>query len=192
MSHLQGSRTETNLLQAFAGESQARNRYTFFASKAREEGFIAIAKLLESIADQEKEHAKRFFSQLTGGAVTVNAAFPAGEVKSTLENLKAAAAGEYDETTAAYPTFAKIAEEEGFPEIAELFRAVAIAEARHEKLYRAFIKLLEDGTFFKRPDSTVWFCLNCGYVAIGKEAPSACPACKHPQGYFIAEDTVLR
>ena len=192
MPNLKGSRTEANLLQAFAGESQARNRYTYFASKARKEGLIAIAKLFESIAEQEKEHAKRFFSQLTGGEVTINATFPAGEVKSTLENLKAAAAGEQEEATTAYPTFAKIAEEEGFSEIADLFRAVVVAEARHEKLYRAFIKLLEDGTLFKRANETVWFCLNCGYVAVGTEAPIACPACKHPQGYFVSEDTALR
>ena len=184
---LKGSQTEKNLLAAFAGESQARNRYTYFASKAKEEGYMQIAAIFEETANQEKEHAKREFKFLQGGVVEITAAFPAGIIGSTIENLKAAAAGEHYETTEMYPGFADIAEKEGFAEIAEAFRSIANAEKRHEERYVALAKNISDGTVFKREKAVRWVCRNCGYVHEGTEAPEQCPACAHPQANFELE-----
>jgi rubrerythrin len=184
MKSLKGTQTEKNLLGAFAGESQARNRYTYFASKAREEGYVQISKIFEETADQEKEHAKRFFSQLQGGDVEIVAAFPAGEVKSTAENLSAAAGGEHHEWSALYPRFAKVAKEEGFENVAFLFEAICVAEKQHEKRYNGLLANVTAGTVFKKKEKTVWRCMNCGYLYEGTDAPKACPACAHPQAYF--------
>ena len=186
---LKGSQTEKNLLAAFAGESQARNRYTYFASQARKEGYIQISAIFEETANQEKEHAKREFKFLQGGEVEITAAFPAGVIGSTIENLKEAAAGEHYETTEMYPSFAKVAEKEGFDEIAEVFRNIAVAEKRHEDRYVALAKNVEKGVVFKREKSVRWVCRNCGYVHEGKEAPDVCPACAHPQAHFELEAT---
>ena len=184
---LKGSQTEKNLLAAFAGESQARNRYTYFASQAREEGYQQIAAIFEETANQEKEHAKREFKFLEGGEVEIAAAFPAGVIGNTLENLKAAAAGEHYETTEMYPEFAQVAEKEGFNEIAEVFRNIAIAEKRHEDRYVALAKNITNGSVFKRTKSVRWVCRNCGYVYEGPEAPDTCPACAHPQSHYELE-----
>ena len=184
---LKGSQTEKNLLAAFAGESQARNRYTYFASQARKEGYMQISAIFEETANQEKEHAKREFKFLKGGEVEITAAFPAGVIGSTVENLKAAAAGEHYETTEMYPEFAAVAEKEGFDEIAKAFRAIAIAEKRHEERYLALAKNIADGVVFKREKPVRWVCRNCGYVHEGPEAPDACPACVHPKSYFELE-----
>ena len=184
---LKGSRTEKNLLTAFAGESQARNRYTYFASQARKEGYIQISAIFEETANQEKEHAKREFKFLKGGEVEIAAAFPAGVIGSTLENLKAAAAGEHYETTEMYPEFAEVAEKEGFAEIAEVFRNIAIAEKHHEDRYLALAKNITDGVVFKREKPVRWVCRNCGYVHEGPEAPDLCPSCAHPQAHFELE-----
>ncbi|MBW8002261.1 MAG: rubrerythrin family protein [Planctomycetes bacterium] len=186
---LKGSQTEKNLLAAFAGESQARNRYTYFASKAKEEGYMQIAAIFEETANQEKEHAKREFKFLEGGAVEITAAFPAGVIGSTIENLKAAAAGEHYETTEMYPGFADVAEKEGFAEIAKAFRSIAVAEKRHEDRYVALAKNISDGAVFKREKAVRWVCRNCGYVHEGTEAPPLCPACVHPQTYYELEAT---
>ncbi len=174
--NLKGTQTEKNLLAAFAGESQARNRYTFFASQAGKEGYVQIAAIFEETANQEKEHAKREFKFLQGGAVEINAAYPAGVIGSTLENLKAAAAGEHYENTQMYPEFAKTAEDEGFPEIAAAFRSIAIAEKRHEDRYVALAQNIEKSTVFKREQSVRWVCRNCGYEHEGNQPPKACPA----------------
>ena len=184
---LKGSQTEKNLLTAFAGESQARNRYTYFASQARKEGYQQIAAIFEETANQEKEHAKREFKFLQGGEVEITAAFPAGVIGSTLENLKAAAAGEHYEWTEMYPGFAETADKEGFSEIAEVFKNIAIAEKRHEQRYLALAKNISDGTVFKREKSVRWVCRNCGYVHEGPEAPDTCPACAHPQAFYELE-----
>jgi rubrerythrin len=184
---LKGSQTEKNLLTAFAGESQARNRYTYFASQARKEGYIQISAIFEETANQEREHAKREFKFLKGGEVEITAAFPAGVIGSTIENLKAAAAGEHYETTEMYPGFAAVAEEEGFNEIAKAFRSIAVAEKRHEERYLALAKNINDGVVFKRNKPVRWVCRNCGYVHEGPEAPNACPACAHPQTHFELE-----
>ncbi|MEJ5349068.1 MAG: rubrerythrin family protein [Desulfosoma sp.] len=184
MARLKGTRTEKNLLTAFAGESQARNRYTYFASKAREEGYVQIANIFEETANHEKEHAKRFFNFLEGGEAEVQAAFPAGKVGSTLENLQAAAAGEHYEHTQMYPAFAAVAKEEGFDDIAAVFMNVAVSEKQHEKRYRDLAENIEKGRVFKREASVMWRCLNCGYIYEGAEAPKQCPACAHPQAYF--------
>lgn len=184
MASIKGTRTEKNLLHSFAGESQARNRYDFFAGVAKKEGLVHISKIFEETALQEKEHAKRFFKYLEGGAVEITASFPAGVIGNTLENLKAAAAGENEEWTQAYPEFARIAREEGFPEIAVLWERVSIAEKQHEKRYNDLWKNLEAGKVFKRDGVVIWRCLNCGYIHEGKEAPQLCPACLHPQAYF--------
>lgn len=184
---LKGSQTEKNLLAAFAGESQARNRYTYFASQARKEGYVQIAAIFEETADQEKEHAKREFKFLKGGEVEITAAFPAGVIGNTVENLKAAAAGEHYETTEMYPDFAKVAEQEGFEEIAKVFRSIAVAEKRHEDRYVALARNITDGVVFKRQKPTRWVCRNCGYVYEGTEPPSVCPACAHPQAHFELE-----
>ncbi len=184
---LKGSQTEKNLLAAFAGESQARNRYTYFASQAKKEGYVQISSIFEETANQEKEHAKREFKFLQGGEVEITAAFPAGVIGTTVENLKAAAAGEHYETTEMYPEFADVAEKEGFSEIAKVFRNIAVAEKRHEDRYVALAMNIEDGVVFKRSKPVRWVCRNCGYVHEGTEAPTSCPACAHPQDYFELE-----
>ncbi len=189
MKSVKGTRTEKNLLAAFAGESQARNRYTYSASQARKEGYQQIAAIFEETANQEKEHAKRFFSFLEGGEVEIIAAYPAGfagegAVGDTTENLKHAAAGEHFEWTELYKGFAEVAKEEGFPQIAALFNAVCVAEKQHEKRYNKLCENVETGKVFKRDAATVWACMNCGYIFEGAEAPKSCPACLHPQAHF--------
>jgi len=182
--NLKGSRTETNLLTAFAGESQARNRYAYSASQAKKEGFVQVAAIFEETANQEKEHAKRLFKFLEGGEVEIKTAFPAGVIATTVENLRAAAAGENHEWTDMYPTFARIAREEGFEAIANVFLAIAVAEKQHEKRYLDLVKNIANGKVFKKDQPVRWRCLNCGYIHEGPEAPLACPACAHPQAYF--------
>lgn len=184
MSSLSGTRTEKNLLTAFAGESQARNRYTYFASQAKKDGYEQMKYIFEETASQEKEHAKRLFKFLEGGEVEITAAFPSGVIGSTLDNLKAAAAGENYEYTEMYPGFAKIADEEGLSEIAEVFRNIAIAEKQHEKRYNDLIANIENNNVFKRDEEVVWRCRNCGYLYTGTEAPEECPACAHPRAHF--------
>lgn len=181
---IRGTRTEQNLLKAFAGESQARNRYTFYAGAARKEGLIQIALIFEETANQEKEHAKRFFNFLEGGDVEITESFPAGKTGTALDNLKAAAAGEEAEWSQVYPEFARIAREEGFPQIAAAFESIAIAEKQHGKRYQDLANNLEAGRVFKRNGKLVWRCLNCGYLHESEEAPKVCPACLHPQAYF--------
>ena len=181
---LVGSQTERNLMMAFAGESQARNRYTYFASQARNDGYIQIAKIFEETADQEKEHAKRFFKFLKGGEVQIQCAFPAGVVGTTAENLLAAAGGEHEEWSALYPAFAAKAREEGFKAIGTIFDMVSVAEKQHERRYRGLLENINQGRVFKRGQPVKWRCLNCGYVHEGPEAPAACPACAHPQAFF--------
>jgi rubrerythrin len=181
---LKGTQTEKNLLTAFSGESQARNRYTYFASQALKEGYVQISAIFEETANQEKEHAKRLFKFLEGGEVEISGSFPAGLIGSTLENLKAAAAGEHYEQTEMYPGFAKVADEEGFSEIADVFRSIAVAERYHEKRYLDFASNIEAGRVFKREKKVVWRCRNCGYLHEGTEAPEKCPACAHPQAHF--------
>jgi rubrerythrin len=181
---LKGTQTQKNLMAAFAGESQARNRYTYFASKAKKEGFVQISKIFTETADQEKEHAKRLFKFMTGGEVEITGAFPFGTVGSTVDNLKAGAAGENHEWTDMYPSFAKVALEEGFADIAKVFEAIAVAEKQHEKRYLELAANIEAGTVFKREQSVVWKCQNCGYVHEGNAAPDLCPACAHPQAHF--------
>ncbi|KPJ48653.1 MAG: rubrerythrin [candidate division Zixibacteria bacterium DG_27] len=184
MGKLKGTKTERNLLTAFAGESQARNRYTYFASKAKKEEFEQIAAIFRETADQEKEHAERLFKLLEGGEVEVKAAFPAGVIGTTADNLKAAAGGENHEWTDMYPSFARVAREEGFKGIAKIFEAIAVAEKQHEKRYLGLLANVEAGTVFKKDRSVVWRCLNCGYLHEGKEAPEVCPACDHPRAYY--------
>lgn len=181
---LKGSKTEKNLLTAFAGESQARNRYTYFASQAKKEGFVQMADIFTETANQEKEHAKRLFKFLEGGEVEITAAFPAGVIGTTLENLKAAAGGEHYEWTEMYPGFAEVAREEGFNDIAAVFSSIAVAEKQHEKRYNDLAANIEAGRVFKRDTEVVWRCRNCGYLYVGQEAPGICPACAHPQAYF--------
>jgi rubrerythrin len=184
MANLRGTRTEKNILTAFAGESQARNRYTYFASQAKKDGFVQIQEIFSETANQEKEHAKRLFKLLEGGEVEVAAAFPAGVIGTTIDNLKEAAAGENYEYTDMYPGFAKIAIEEGFAEIAEIFTAIAVAEKQHEKRYLALAANIANNTVFKKEQSVVWRCRNCGYLHEGDSAPEECPACAHPQAHF--------
>ncbi len=184
MKSIKGTQTEKNLMQSFAGESQARMRYTYFASAAKKEGFEQIAAIFQETADQEKEHAKRMFKYLEGGCVEVNACFPAGVIGRTIDNLQAAAAGEYEEWAEAYPHFADVAEEEGFLEIAEMYRMIAVAEKGHEERYRAFVKNIETASVFAKEGEVVWQCRNCGYIHVGPEAPEKCPACLHAQAYF--------
>jgi rubrerythrin len=184
---LKGTETEKNLLTAFSGESQARNRYTYFASQARKEGYQQISAIFTETSEQEKEHAKREFKFLQGGEVEISAAFPAGVISSTLENLKAAAAGEHYENTQMYPEFADVAEKEGFDEIAEVFRNIAVAEKHHEERYLALAKNITEGQVFKREKPVRWVCRNCGYVHQGTEAPDLCPSCAHPQAHFELE-----
>ncbi len=181
---LKGTKTEKNILTAFAGESQARNRYTYFASKAKKEGYVQISAIFEETANQEKEHAKRLFKLLEGGEVEIQASFPAGVIGSTHENLKEAAGGENYEWTDMYPGFAKVAREEGFDQIAEIFESIAVAEKQHEKRYLGLMSNLEKDKVFKKEQKTRWFCRNCGYVHEGEEAPDVCPSCDHPQAHF--------
>ena len=184
MSSLKGTQTEKNIVAAFAGESQARNRYTYFAGQAKKEGYVQIADIFQETADQEKEHAKRLFKFLEGGEVEITAAFPAGVIGSTFDNLKAGAAGEYYEHTTMYPGFAEVAREEGFDAIAMAFEAIAVAEKQHEKRYNDLAANIEAGRVFKRETDEVWRCRNCGYVHKGTDAPEMCPACSHPQAHF--------
>ena len=186
---VKGTQTEKNLLTSFAGESQARMRYTYFASVAKKEGYEQIAAIFTETADQEKEHAKRMFKWLEGGMVEITASYPAGVIGTTAENLKAAAAGENEEWTADYPHFADVADEEGFPAIAAMYRNIAIAEKAHEERYLAFLANIENESVFKKEEATVWQCRNCGFVYEGTEAPKACPACLHPQAYFEVKKT---
>ena len=181
---IKGSETEKNLLKAFAGESQARNRYTYFSSIAKKEGLVQIAGIFEETANQEKEHAKRFWKFLEGGPVEITATYPAGASSNTLDNLKAAADGENEEWSELYPTFAKTAREEGFLEIAKAFEMISVAEKQHEKRYRDLYNNLVAGKVFKKDDKVVWRCLNCGYLHEGTEAPEMCPACIHPKAHF--------
>ncbi|ABW68450.1 rubrerythrin [Desulfosudis oleivorans] len=184
MSRIKGTRTEKNLLASFAGESQARNRYTYFAGQARKDGYVQIADIFEETANQEKEHAKRFFKFLEGGELEITAAFPAGVIGTTLENLQAAAEGEHYEQATMYPEFAKVAREEGFEDIAIVYEKIAVAEKQHEKRYRDLAANIEAGRVFKRDESTVWRCRNCGYLHEAAAAPEMCPACAHPQAHF--------
>ena len=184
MSSIKGTQTEKNLMAAFAGESQARNRYTYFTSKAKKEGYVQIASIFEETAAQEKEHAKRLFKFMEGGEVEITGSFPSGIIGTTAENLKGAAAGEHYEHTEMYPSFAEVAREEGFNAIAAVFEAIAVAEKQHEKRYLDLLSNIEDGTVFKKENEVVWRCRNCGYLHTGTEALKACPACAHPQAYF--------
>jgi rubrerythrin len=182
-----GTKTEQNLLKSFAGESQARNRYEFFAKEAKKEGYEQISAIFQETANQEKEHAKRFFKFLEGRMLEITATYPAGKIGTTAENLKAAAAGENEEWTELYPEFAKIAKEEGFNEIAAAFTFIAKVEAEHEKRYLKLLKNIEDGTVFKKDGKVFWKCRNCGYVHEGDTPPEKCPACLHPKAYFELE-----
>jgi len=184
MNSLKGTKTEKNLLTAFAGESQARNRYTYFSSKAKEEGYFQISQIFTETADQEKEHAKRLFKFLEGGEVRIEATFPAGVIGTTSENLLAAAGGENYEWKTMYPDFAKVAREEGLSAIATVFEAIAVAEKQHAKRYENLKANVDSGKVFKREAKTVWRCINCGYIMEAAEAPPMCPACAHPQAYF--------
>ena len=184
MTTLKGTQTEKNILTAFTGESQARNRYTYFASKAKKEGFVQISTIFEETANQEKEHAKRLFKLLEGGEVEITASFPAGVIGTTLENLQEAAAGENYEHTVMYPEFAKTAMEEGFKDIASIFTAIAIAEKQHEKRYNDLAANIKAGKVFKRDEKVTWRCRNCGYIHEGTEAVDECPACAHKQPHF--------
>ncbi len=181
---LKGSKTERNIMAAFAGESQARNRYTFFASKAREEGYAQIADAFEETANQEKEHAKRLFKLLEGGTVEITGAFPAGTIGTTAENLRASAGGENHEWVSMYPEFAAIAKAEGFETISIILTAIGVAEKQHEARYLGFLANIEAGAVFKKEQPVKWRCRNCGYVHEGADALKACPACAHPQAYF--------
>jgi len=181
---IKGTETEKNLLKSFAGEAQARNRYTFFASKAKKEGLVQIADIFLETASQEKEHGERFFKFLEGGDIEITESYPAGVIGSTLENLKAAAAGEAFEWSSLYPEFAKVARDEGFSQIAAAFEAISVAEKQHEKRFNDLATNLEEGKVFKRNGKVVWRCRNCGYLHEAEEAPDICPACLHPQAYF--------
>lgn len=181
---IKGTKTEMNLLKAFAGESQAKNRYEFFAKVAREEGYQQIAGIFELTASQEQQHAKRFFKFLEGGDVEITAMYPAGKIGTTAENLKAAAMGENEEWTKLYPEFAAIAKEEGFGEVAAAFTLIAKVEAEHEKRYNKLLKNVQEGTVFQKKEKVKWVCSKCGYVHEGEKALDKCPACLHPQAYF--------
>lgn len=184
MGRLKGTKTEVNILTAFSGESQARNRYTYFAKAAKKEGYVQMCAIFEETADQEKEHAKRLFKLLEGGEVEVTASFPAGVIGTTVENLKEAAAGENYEHTQMYPGFAKVAREEGFDDIATVFEAIAVAEKQHEKRYLDLVSNIEKDRVFKRDAEVVWRCRNCGYLHTGAEAPERCVACAHGKAHF--------
>jgi rubrerythrin len=181
---IKGTKTEKNLLKSFAGESQARNRYTYYAGAAKKEGYVQISAIFEETANQEKEHAKRFFKFLQGGEIEITDTYPAGRIGKTLDNLKAAAAGENHEWSEMYPGFAKVAREEGFEPIAAVFDAVSIAEKYHEDRYQALIKRIEDDKVFKSDETVNWRCRNCGYMHEGPDAPKVCPACAHAQAHF--------
>lgn len=189
MKSIKGTKTEQNLLKAFAGESQARMRYNYFASQAKKEGLEQIASLFEETAGNEKEHAKIFFKFLEGGPVEITATYPAGIIGTTLQNLKASADGENEEWTELYPEFAKIAEEEGFKEVAAAFRMIATVEKAHENRYRTLYNNLEAGKVFVKDGKMTWKCRNCGYVHEGIKAPEKCPACQHPQAYFEIKES---
>jgi rubrerythrin len=184
MKSLKGTKTEKNLLAAFAGESQARNRYTFFASKAKKEGYEQIKGIFEETAANEKEHAERFFKFLQGGKAEIVAGYPAGVIGSTAENLEAAAAGEKEEWGTLYPDFAKVAKDEGFDEVAATFREIASVEKHHERRYLKLLDNVKQGKVFKKDKPVKWICRNCGYVYEGPEAPEKCPACAHPRAYY--------
>jgi rubrerythrin len=184
MPDIKGTKTEQNLLKAFAGESQARNRYDYFASVAKKEGYVQVQKIFEETARQEKEHAKRFFKYLEGGDLEIQAMYPAGKIGCTADNLKAAADGELHEWGELYPEFAKVAREEGFDKVAETFENISEAEKLHERRYRGLLKNIENDLVFKKPETVTWYCNNCGYVHTGTEAPKTCPACAHPQAHF--------
>ena len=189
MKSVKGTQTEKNLLTSFAGESQARNRYTFFASQAKKEGYEQIAAIFTTTAEQEKEHAKRMFKFLEGGCVEITASYPAGVIGTTVDNLKAAAMGENEEWSTDYPHFADVAEQEGFPAIAAMYRNISIAEKAHEERYLALLKNIEEYKVFKKDGKVFWQCRNCGFVIEAEEAPNACPACLHPQSYFEVQKT---
>jgi len=184
MKSIKGSKTEKNLLASFAGESQARNRYTYFSSVAKKEGLEQISWIFTDTAENEKEHAKRFFKFLEGGAVEITSSYPAGKIGTTLENLLAAAAGENEEHTKLYPGAAKVADEEGFPEIAKNYREISHVEEGHEKRYLTLAANIKGGGVFKRDKTVKWRCRNCGYIHEGPEAPDQCPACMHPKAYY--------
>jgi len=181
---LKGSKTEKNLMAAFAGESQARNRYTYYAAKAKKDGFRQISEIFEETANQEREHAKRLFKFMPGGEAEITGSFPSGVIGDTVENLKESAAGENHEWTDMYPSFAVIAREEGFDDIAKVFESIAVAEKQHEKRFLDFAANIEKGSVFKRQKPVTWRCLNCGYVHEGTDAPDVCPACAHGQPHF--------
>jgi len=184
MKSLIGTQTEKNILTAFSGESQARNRYSYFASKAKKEGYVQISNFFLETADNEKEHAKRLFKFLEGGEAEISASFPAGVIGSTADNLKASANGENYEYTTMYPEFARIAEEEGFSEVAEAMKSIAAAEKQHERRYLGLLDNIEKDQVFKKDNVVKWKCGNCGYIHEGEDAPEVCPACTHPQAYF--------
>lgn len=184
MKNITGTRTEKNLLTAFCGESQARNRYDYFAKQAKKEGYVQISRIFEETALNEKEHAKRLFKFLEGGSVGISASFPAGKIGTTLENLRDAAMGENHEHSTMYPEFAKTAREEGFQEIADCLEAIAVAEKEHEKRFLALAENIEQGTVFKKEQPIKWRCINCGYCHKGQEPPETCPACAHARAYF--------
>lgn len=181
---IKGTKTEKNLLTSFAGESQARMRYTYFASAAKKEGYEQISAIFAETADQEKEHAERMFKFLEGGMVEITASYPAGVISTTLDNLKEAAAGEHEEWSLDYPHFADVADEEGFPAIAAMYRNISIAEKGHEERYRAFVENIETNHVFFKGEEVIWQCRNCGFIFVGTDAPKACPACLHAQAYF--------
>ncbi|MFA6570141.1 MAG: rubrerythrin family protein [Bacteroidota bacterium] len=181
---LKGTKTEQNLLKAFAGESQARNRYEFFMKVAKNEGYEQISAIFQLTSNQEKQHAKRFFKFLEGGGLEITATYPAGKIGTTAENLKAAAMGENEEWTELYPKFAEIAKEEGFAEVSAAFKLIAKVEAEHEKRYLKLLKNIEDGTVFTKKEKVKWVCRNCGYVHEGEKALEMCPACLHPKAFF--------
>lgn len=184
MQTIRGTLTERNLLQSFAGESQARNRYSYFSSQAKKDGYMQIAAVFAETAEQEKEHAKRFFRFLEGGMLQIAAEFPAGIIGTTAVNLASAAEGEYDEHHRLYPGFAEVARQEGFSAIAEVFSAICVSERQHEKRFRDLLKHVENETVFRRHNPVIWRCRNCGYIHSGTEAPGSCPACAHERGYF--------
>ncbi|MDA3818766.1 MAG: rubrerythrin family protein [Prolixibacteraceae bacterium] len=185
---IKGTETEKNLLKAFAGESQVRMRYTYFSKVAKKEGYEQISNMFMETAEQEKEHAKRFFKYLEGGPVEITATYPAGVIGTTPENLKASAEGENEEWSELYPSFADVAEKEGFKEVARTFRNVAKVEVEHEKRYLKLLKNIEEGKVFEKDEKTLWKCLNCGYVHEGTKAPEKCPACEHPQAHFQVKE----
>lgn len=184
MKSVKGTQTEKNLLTSFAGESQASNRYDFFAKVAKKEGYVQIANIFTETAENERVHAKQMFKWLEGGMVEIKAAYPTGPISDTLQNLKEAAAGEHEEWYVDYPKFAEVAEQEGFPEIAKMYRAICVAERAHEDRYLKLLANVETEHVFEKDEEAVWMCIKCGYIHTGKEAPLVCPACGHPQSYY--------